>query len=1505
MSPRQHRRSRVLAAAALGLTVAAGGLLTAPSQAAPTQATPATPTTAPTIAAAAVEVPDADLLDADFAGGTPTDHAQGLAVDTWGTPTFETDPEHGDIMRVTAPAANPQLADDAIAFDWAGQWDELTSGFAVECVFRIDTDMPIGNEKDLCSSKEAGGLSVYVTGGNLGTMAHIGGGYQTVLTPIEGHEWHHAMSVWDGTTLTLYVDGAPVGSTPATGALTVPPNPAAHRFAIGADAAPSGVGQYAPPASFVASRVWSQPLNAAQVHEAAASYGFAVQVPEADILSVDFSDGTPADAAQDLAVSTFGSPVVAPDPALGKPTATTDGFDDAYSYAFGEQWPAISESVSIECTFRLTTDLPVTAEKALCSSKEAGGYSIYVNDDQVGLMAHIGGSYKNARAQIQANRWYHVLATWDGAAIRLYVNGVLSAETPATGALTLPSVNGRPRFVVGGDTNNNTGAQFFAPAVFSSSRVWSQALDGAEVAAAYARELGGVPPAGVELVASSPEAGAHLTEPTVFELDVAKAENATGWAATLDGEPIEQGQEIGAGLRSGDHQVVVTATSVFGDAYRWEIPFTSATIPTGGGTDDGQGGGSVSLSAIADSPDGSDVTTTFREATASVAEDGFQGVVRRVPTSLEFEYDEGGEVPGAQEPDDGETTASPTSGDIPFQRFDVEVDGAAAGRRVVWSGTVDPARSVALRAWRTDTERWVELASARGNAEGETVLAGLLRHEAFVDDGVVHVMVTGVDPFADDLAPRDERATADKDRFEEPGDYDFSFAHFTDTQYLAEGAGGGTYDDWDGVQEPSDVMLEEERALWAAAYESSTQWIADNADERKIAYTAHSGDIIENEYNDPLATGPDGNLLWPGLDEQAVREYEFTSEAQARLDDAGVVNQVVAGNHDNQLGRATGPDSRFNEYYGPDRYYDASQAWPEGASYHAWDETTDEQGNTVTRGRDNQNNYVLFSAGGLDFVAVGLSYGVTQEEADWASSVFERFPDRNGILISHAYIAPSTAPDGRGAGFSVDGSRLYDEVVLDNPNVFLVLAGHEHGVGTNLKTDIGATVAHNVVELLADYQFYKVTAGELWPEKVAADGTIDLDGDGTSDHRASDLLQFGASWLRLLQFDVERSEVSIDTYSPFLDDFGATEYDDRKRYNGAEDNLVLPVDLSTRTTTFETDALTVVTPTDTVIGEATARSGWPATVEWSGLTEGEVYAWVSDSRTADGEPIRGLRQFGTVFVATAAGTDATPPVLTVPAGTELEVGEVFDPLAGVTATDDSDGDLLDRVEVIGSVDTAEPGSYALTYLVADDNGNQVVVPRVVRVVEPVDDRVATRVTVRNATATFGKRLRLTAQVSPAAATGSVQFLAGEEVLCEAVVTDGSASCRVLTLPAPGDHVVTAAFSGDEEHAPSQRSFVLDVRAPAKRDARVDAGASRKVVPPGARVVLRATLARTATGTVTFNRGGKQLCVAKVRNGKASCTLPPRLKKGRYRVVAVYKGDAGHRADRDVFTFRKR
>ncbi|MDQ6523349.1 LamG-like jellyroll fold domain-containing protein [Nocardioides sp. LHD-245] len=1488
MPARPMRRLRLLATSVVAAAVASGGLMATPSQAAPAAAPALLPETP---SATAEPAPTPDILDVGFPGGVPTDAAQSLAPITYGTPTYGTDVRQGPVMTVDG-------VDDAVGFAFEEQWPKLTTGASIECVFRVDTAMPVVREMDLCSDKEAGGLSMYVTGGNLGFMGHIGGGYKSALTPIEGDRWYHAVATWDGSQIKLYVNGQLAQTTAAAGALTAPAA-AAQRFIVGADASPTGIGQPAPPSTFAASGVFSRAVTADEVKALAAEWDTAVPTPAADVLDVDFADGTPKDRVRDLAVKTFGSPTIAHDNALGRDVASFDG-DDAYGYALTPHWGEISNAVTLECTFRYLGTLPRSTEAAVCSGKEAGGLSIYLNEDKVGLMAHIGGGYKTARATFSANRWYHVVGLWTGTEIRLYVDGVLAATTPATGALTLPNATARA-WTLGADSSPNGGAQFYAPARLANARIYSRALNDTEIKALDIAAFGEHPDAGVSLTSSVPAAGDSLSAPVELDLDIAHEDNAAGWTYLLDGKPVAEGDLIGPGLQAGPHTLTASAVDVFGKEIAFTIPFESDTIPTGGGAGSGEGKGVVQLSAIATSPDGGEVTTTFREATATVADGGVQGVVKKVPTTLDFVHEDEQPIAGELTPDDGEAKASATSGDIPFQRFDVAVGAAVAGQQVVWKGVVDPERSVTLHAWSTETSRWAELATARGVRDGDTVLNAVVR-PAMVDQGTVHLLVLGTDPFADDLAPRDESAAQTKDRFEDPEDYDFSLAHFTDTQYLAEGAAGGTYDDWDGNVEPSDQMKEAERAIWDRAYRATTEWIAEQAGPRKIKWAGHTGDIIENDYYNPLATNGSGGLLYPGLDEQVTREFEFTSDAQQTLDGSGIPNQVIAGNHDNQLGNETGPTSRFNRYYGPDRYYEVSKGWPAGASYHAWDETTDSEGNVSTPGQDNQNNYILFSAGGLDFVAVGLSYGVTQEEADWASSVFERYPDRNGILLTHAYIAPSTAKDGRGASFSGDGSKLYDEVVSANPNVFLILAGHEHGVGTNLKTGVGATVQHDVVELLADYQFYKVSARELWPDKVDSSGNIDLDGDGVTDHKATDLLQFGASWLRLLQFDVDRAEVSIDTYSPHFDNFGATEYDDRKRYNGAEDNLVLPVDLSSRTTTFSTDGLTVVTPTAEVIGVQTARSGWPATVEWKDLTAGVVYAWTAESRTTSGDRIGSLPQFGTVFRATAAGTDVTAPTIEVPAETTLTVGDRFVAKDGVTATDDVDGDLTTQMEVVGDVDTGQAGSYPLTYVVADKNGNQAIVSRVVRVVEPVDARATTAVTVGNVSVAFGQQPTLSAQVSPASATGLVRFLEGEEMLCEAMAANGTASCTVKTLPPPGDYVVVASYAGDKSHQESQRSFVLKVAA-AQADPRLKAKAAKASLVGDAKVKLKAKVAPGVTGRVVFKSGGRRLCVATIEDGVATCRV--RLRPGTWKVKAKYAGSAAYAKDKAVFTVRKR
>ncbi|WP_243228830.1 GH92 family glycosyl hydrolase [Microbacterium sp. CIAB417] len=69
---------------------------------------------------------------------------------------------------------------------------------------------------------------------------------------------------------------------------------------------------------------------------------------------------------------------------------------------------------------------------------------------------------------------------------------------------------------------------------------------------------------------------------------------------------------------------------------------------------------------------------------------------------------------------------------------------------------------------------------------------------------------------------------------------------------------------------------------------------------------------------------------------------------------------------------------------------------------------------------------------------------------------------------------------------------------------------------------------------------------------------------------------------------------------------------------------------------------------------------------------------------------------------------------------EVTQGQPFDPLEGVTAVDEIDGDVSAAIQVEGTVDVRTPGSYPLVYRVADKAGNETVFERVVTVtaVEP-------------------------------------------------------------------------------------------------------------------------------------------------------------------------------------------
>lgn len=99
------------------------------------------------------------------------------------------------------------------------------------------------------------------------------------------------------------------------------------------------------------------------------------------------------------------------------------------------------------------------------------------------------------------------------------------------------------------------------------------------------------------------------------------------------------------------------------------------------------------------------------------------------------------------------------------------------------------------------------------------------------------------------------------------------------------------------------------------------------------------------------------------------------------------------------------------------------------------------------------------------------------------------------------------------------------------------------------------------------------------------------------------------------------------------------------------------------------------------------------------------------------------RQLSDIDIVVLNGKDSTPPRITLLGENPMTIEEgspYVEP--GYTATDNVDGDVTNRVQVSGQVNSQAAGTYTLTYSVSDTAGNAATpVIRSVIVVEPADD----------------------------------------------------------------------------------------------------------------------------------------------------------------------------------------
>jgi hypothetical protein len=230
-------------------------------------------------------------------------------------------------------------------------------------------------------------------------------------------------------------------------------------------------------------------------------------------------------------------------------------------------------------------------------------------------------------------------------------------------------------------------------------------------------------------------------------------------------------------------------------------------------------------------------------------------------------------------------------------------------------------------------------------------------------------------------------------------------------------------------------------------FENQTEWIVQNENSQNIVFVTHLGDLVNTA--------------------SSVSQWQNADNAMSILD-GKVPYGILPGNHDG--------GTTYSLYFPSSRYENYSY-W--GGSYD----------------NNNLNNYQLFSAGGMDFIALSLQYNPPTRVLSWADNVLSEYSNRRAIISTHSYL------DTDGSFTDTGGTRIYNNVVVPENNIFLVLCGHMHGEARRSDNNLENKT---VYQLLSDYQSF-------------ANG--------------------GNGWLRVMKFVPSENTIYVRTYSPYLDQY--------------------------------------------------------------------------------------------------------------------------------------------------------------------------------------------------------------------------------------------------------------------------------------------------------------------------------------------------------------------------------
>lgn len=283
-------------------------------------------------------------------------------------------------------------------------------------------------------------------------------------TSINDGKWHHVVGVYTGSQLRIYTDGKLDAAVNVTGAIS------ANNQAVDIGRNSQGANREWHGAIYDV-RVYNRGLTAADV-----SYLYLQGGPIGHWKLDDASGAVAAD-----------SSIYARDGALtgGGAWSSRCNGDRALAFDGSSQYVSVASAENLQPTAAVTAAAWIrgdawsggdSVDAIICKGEDnPHNYQFCIADGRVALMldeSDSGGI--RSSTVLAAGRWYHVAATWDGAEVRLYVDGKLDAAPVARTAAI--GVDTRPLYLGG-----RPSADQFDGLIYDA-RLYNRALQPAELA---------------------------------------------------------------------------------------------------------------------------------------------------------------------------------------------------------------------------------------------------------------------------------------------------------------------------------------------------------------------------------------------------------------------------------------------------------------------------------------------------------------------------------------------------------------------------------------------------------------------------------------------------------------------------------------------------------------------------------------------------------------------------------------------------------------------------------------------------------------------------------------------------------------------------------------------------------------------------------------------------------------------------------------------------------------